>query len=278
MDSTKIKELWEKAWSAETHATAHAAKRIASAKSSELTPVKIDFTDMYGYFQGRHGRYETFLDQCSCADFTRASLPCKHIYRLAIELGVLEEKVTNDKTAIPTPRTEQISLNDTIDLVEKLSKEAQKKLLIISGSKEPHLRFQYKYHNMAELLISELVVEIEPETPQIIWGRKDEITDLLNNFGIPHNQKAKKEELQKICMEHIPEKAKEKFDRWVEVMVSPDYNRRKIHYYLHRKLDFSLFWNPETGVTEKTPLLETTLPDDDVTGQLTQRGYYKKKQ
>ena len=34
--------------------------------------------------------YITSLGQCDCYDFQRRQLPCKHIYRLAMELGVIE--------------------------------------------------------------------------------------------------------------------------------------------------------------------------------------------
>ncbi len=32
----------------------------------------------------------TSLTKCNCADFERRKLPCKHIYRLAVELGIIE--------------------------------------------------------------------------------------------------------------------------------------------------------------------------------------------
>lgn len=34
--------------------------------------------------------YDTHLDRCDCGDFQERGLPCKHIYRLAVELGVIE--------------------------------------------------------------------------------------------------------------------------------------------------------------------------------------------
>ena len=41
--------------------------------------------------------YEVSLTSCKCVDFGRRKLPCKHIYRLAHELGLhhLEGKVVN---------------------------------------------------------------------------------------------------------------------------------------------------------------------------------------
>lgn len=34
--------------------------------------------------------YDTTLSSCTCADFEERKLPCKHIYRLAKELGVID--------------------------------------------------------------------------------------------------------------------------------------------------------------------------------------------
>ena len=34
--------------------------------------------------------YDTTLSSCTCMDFQERKLPCKHIYRLALELGVID--------------------------------------------------------------------------------------------------------------------------------------------------------------------------------------------
>ena len=34
--------------------------------------------------------YDTTLSSCTCHDFQNRHLPCKHIYRLAVELGIIE--------------------------------------------------------------------------------------------------------------------------------------------------------------------------------------------
>lgn len=259
MDTLRAKELWEKAWNAETHTSEYAAKRIKSAKSAKLTPIKIDATDLYGYFQGSHGRYETFLDSCPCGDFRRSKLPCKHIYRLAIELGVLEEKADSNANAIPTPYKERVRLTETIDLVEGLSEDAQKMLLQIAGSVKA-CRFDYDSDRQVidELLESGLIVG-EPKEGRIYWGLKKELLELLDSEGIPYPPKAKRTELEQICAESIPQKAKEKFgvEKWIIPEVSTSYSERNIHYYLHRKLNHSDY-----------------MPDDAITYQLVQRGYY----
>lgn len=154
-------ETWKKAWSEETHITEFAEKRIKSAKSAKMTPIKIDTEDLYGYFQGSHGRYETFLDTCPCGDFKRYNLPCKHIYRLAIELGLMNEKAETNSNAIPTPRKEKATLDEEIDIIETLSEQAQKKLKDIAEkvtSKNPDVHIS-KNKVIDELLESGIIEE-----------------------------------------------------------------------------------------------------------------------
>ena len=155
----KALEKWKSSWDSSVHESDYAAKRIKSAKSAKLTPIKIDSTDCYGYFQGAHGRYETWLDLCPCGDFIQSKLPCKHIYRLAIELGVMDEEASSNPYAIPEVNVRKVGLSETLDIVESLSTEAQHKLLDIEStttSTDP-LRLIYAGKIADELLESGLV-------------------------------------------------------------------------------------------------------------------------
>lgn len=46
--------------------------------------------------------YDTTLSSCTCADFEERKLPCKHIYRLAKELGIIDivKRPTFDKSKL----------------------------------------------------------------------------------------------------------------------------------------------------------------------------------
>jgi hypothetical protein len=83
-------ETWE-IWS-ECHCYPDQQKRFESATLATCTPVHIDKKDMFAYFQSKRGKYETFLDTCTCTDFARHGLQCKHMYRLALELQLMEGK------------------------------------------------------------------------------------------------------------------------------------------------------------------------------------------
>lgn len=67
-------------------------KRRKSALSGDMTPFEVDSEHKCGKFLGSRGDiYETSLDSCTCFDFDVNGhiSPCKHIIRLAMELGEL---------------------------------------------------------------------------------------------------------------------------------------------------------------------------------------------
>lgn len=270
-------EIWEEAWEKEIHTTDYALKRIETAKSAKLTPIKIDTQDFFGYFQGSHGRYETFLDHCPCGDFRRSKLPCKHIYRLAIELGLMDADVIHNTNAIITPENERISLDKTIDIIENLSVDAQHELLGIAQnirSTNPVYMICLNT-NVTELINSGIIVNADPEKYKINFGKKNEIIELLDSEGITYDKKAKKSILEELCTQQIPEKAEKRFGKLIYVSIPTKFRPQKIHYYLHRKYDSELYYDEDMNF-EEVPLLSTNLPDDDVTNQLINRGYYSR--
>ncbi len=284
MEDQTLTKLWDSSWAQEVHKTDFALKRISSAKSAKMTPVLIDTTDFYGYFQGSHGRYETFLDHCPCGDFRRYKLPCKHIYRLAIELGLMDVDVKHDEHSIPTPRNECVPLDETIDLVETLSVNAQRELLRIARrirSTHPLEETRSDNDNVRELLNIGIIVEPNPKMRTLLFGTKDQIMDLLDGENISYKRSAKKIELVELCKEYIPEKVKQRFGERVQIAIPSKYSSVKIHQYLHRKFDDQSFYNYDEGaeniIFSPVPLLETDLPDDDVTNQLIKHGYYSRK-
>lgn len=275
----KALEKWKSSWDSSIHESDYAAKRINSAKSAKLTPVKIDPSDCYGYFQGAHGRYETWLDSCPCGDFRRSRLPCKHIYRLAIELGIMDEEASSDQNAIPEPNVRKVSLSETLDIVETLSIEAQHELLGIAyatTSKDPFK--QIDADKIAdELLESGIITDDGTDINEtIIFGTKPEIIDFLVNQNIEHKKSDRKNILENLCMDAAQDAAVKHFGvrRWYNVRIPSIYSRQQIHFYLHRKYDSECIFDINNCSFEEVSLLETNLPDDKVTDELIKRGFY----
>lgn len=276
MNTTNEKaiELWNSKWAFETHTTEYAKKRIKSAQSAKLTPIKIDVDDMYGYFQGSSGRYETFLDYCPCGDFIRSKLPCKHIYRLAIELGLMDISVSHNLSSILTPISERVSLSDTLDIIESLSERAQRQLLNISGGLNSTTPICYvdSQNDITELLQAGIVVETEPHI--IKYGQKSDLINFLDEENIPYDKKYKKIELEELCEKNALEKAEMKFGYLRQISIPTKFSSQNIHNYLHRKYDYDFCYSLENNDYMECRLLDTVLPNDNITDQLIKRGYY----
>lgn len=103
-------------------------KRLNSAQQSKTSPTSIDREHETGVFYGS-GKlpYQTSLAACTCNDFVKRKKPCKHIYRLAMELGIIPLDYKTGRSS--GERNEaQISFEDSIALVEQLSEAAQKRI------------------------------------------------------------------------------------------------------------------------------------------------------
>lgn len=73
-------------WRGIEHSADEQMKR--QQRSTETNPLFIDKNAGKGLFKGTHGeRYRVSLLHCECYDFRRHRRPCKHMYRLAAELG-----------------------------------------------------------------------------------------------------------------------------------------------------------------------------------------------
>lgn len=75
-------------WPEELHLADDQIRRQKSALEKKLTPVSINREAETGIFKGSKGEtYEVTLENCTCGDFRRTKKPCKHMYRLAMEVG-----------------------------------------------------------------------------------------------------------------------------------------------------------------------------------------------
>ena len=68
-------------------------KRLASAQQSKTSPLSVDKEHETGVFYGSGKEpYQTSLASCTCNDFVKRKKPCKHIFRLAMELDVYKRQ------------------------------------------------------------------------------------------------------------------------------------------------------------------------------------------
>lgn len=261
------KETWEK-WETQIHSLEDSKKRILSAQKPDLTPLRLDQEDGLAYFQGSHGRYETFLDYCPCGDFKRRKLPCKHIYRLAMELGLFEGNPVNDKSRVKIPRNiKGLDLIPAIDIIEKCSDEAQKIAMRLFPASYQTLVDKNEAVN--ELLNSNIFYETENNSLKNDYLNAREIVRLLKekgfNVGI---QKTPYDELLKLAEENIPDYISEEYSKMAVLTLDDAFAsvKGKLSKYFSRKFD------PPLRIDENFKMVPS-YPNDEITALLISRGF-----
>lgn len=81
--------MFLESWPAPIHQSLDGIKRIKSATKINPDSFTINSDGLSALFCGSSPfPYEVTQFSCTCRDFVRRQLPCKHMYRLSIELGV----------------------------------------------------------------------------------------------------------------------------------------------------------------------------------------------
>lgn len=85
-------DIWGK-WSG-CHVSEKQQDRIDRARSGKFSLRWIDVKGKCACFVGKENGKDFFttLKKCSCPDFAERKLPCKHMYYLADQLGILEDQ------------------------------------------------------------------------------------------------------------------------------------------------------------------------------------------
>lgn len=270
---------WDK-WSG-THNSPDQQKRIASAKKSACTPVSLDQEACTGTFKGSSGTHTTALDHCSCVDFNRRRLPCKHMYRLAMELGVFQTEFESDKTAIVEPKhsIRRERLAETIKVVETLTDDQQQLLLEIVrsvNSKSPTICCK-STPDLFVLLDCNLIELIQDFRTCLAKYKKTELITLATSFGLEPDKKLLKPELVNYIIENANKELETCTLAYTVVQTCEHIRRRQVHMYLHRKFEGTGYQILSLGI-DRSPVLQDVLPDDAVTDLLIQYGYYSPPQ
>ena len=72
-------------------------------RQSRAAALKMDHVD-FDAQTGTIKNYTVTLENCTCPDFERRQRPCKHMYRLAMELGIFTPDETKVTAAMNSPR------------------------------------------------------------------------------------------------------------------------------------------------------------------------------
>lgn len=237
-------------WPEDIHATVDQVKRLASAKSSKTTPSSVDQENMTGIFPSSGSApYATSLDSCTCGDFIRRKLPCKHIYRLAIELGLLNE-IAQSGVNKNTSAAHQLSLKDAVSELENLNDKSQ---MIIKD-----FLYQSLYGKNTEfpvlaaddnsgLLHCTLLNQVESPDIALQILKRNQIIKILDAHditGFKRNMSLK--DLVSWCIENVsdiwavfPQIYVFRFDDNFKTA------QRRVYSYLLRKYDWEFYYNGE---------------------------------
>lgn len=87
-------------WNEVLHQDYEQLKRIIFSQRINPKDIAVSPSSQSARMAGSSGIYDVTLDECTCYDFENRQLPCKHMYRLAYELGYLNDlPKINRKTA-----------------------------------------------------------------------------------------------------------------------------------------------------------------------------------
>lgn len=87
-------------WPEQIHSDFEQVKRIESGKKLKKDILSIDMNKKEITIQGSSETpYTATLYECTCADFAIRQSPCKHMYCLAFELGLLNDLPVHKKKA-----------------------------------------------------------------------------------------------------------------------------------------------------------------------------------
>jgi len=246
-------------------------KRIKSAKLAKTTPTSIDKENQTGIFPGSGKTpYETTLRSCTCRDFIVRHLPCKHIYRLKMELGLMPEtpKVSTNKKE---QSSIQLSLEEAVAEIEKLNNITQKIILGFLDTsvnrKETSFPLIIKKSNAKIQTCPLLEMSMPTDHSALRVYKRNDLIDILDEQDISgFKRNTSLDKLTEWCVENIP-------NIWniftdIEVFSFSDRFQKaqsQTYDYLYRKYK-SIGYFPHS---------QNDLPDDEVTKLLKKYGHIK---
>ena len=196
-------------WTEQDHLGGKQERSIESARKAETTPIKVDREAKTAVFFGSgKDPYNTSLSFCNCSGFARTKAPCKHIYRLAMELGIIDLPY---KTGMSKGErlSIQITFEDALPMFEALSPDAQQMAVdMLSHWKEER-------HNVhlvtdpaiaAEFRACPLMAETEVPPSEVLGlQRRVDMFDIVSKSGVecPYKKNVSKATLSEWIVENI---------------------------------------------------------------------------
>lgn len=257
-------------------------KRLTSAQKSECTPSSLDKEKQVGSFTGKHGSYTASMYECTCVDFMRRKLPCKHMIRLAIELNYIKIEAEHKSEKI-RKSISGFTLKELVARVESLSEEAQR--LYFS------FLLEFIYRKKSNVLVDNddtVCSLVNTGLVQIVRNDRDllesltgkEIMERLRSIGLaPSKRPRTNADLINWCLNNLQD-IPNIFPDLSLITATDDTLKpsRKTYTYLRRKFEDEGVFSEITNQVEYFPAganydgVNWSFPDDEVTALLDQYG------
>jgi len=241
-------------WDEKTHLGDKQEKTIQRAQLSETTPQSVDPTAQTAIFFGSGKKpYQTSLSSCTCSDFTRRKLPCKHIYRLAMELGIIDLPYKSGESK-GERLDRQISLEDAVAVIETLSDDAQRELSSLLYGTFDRIENRFKPQLVTDTSIIEEfracpLLEERPAVSLILsrLGRNN-MNDLIAQIGVenPPKKNSSTAFLFQWIQDNVPN-VSEYLPPYAafSFIINFDRAQRSVYQYLLRKYEYTCLFSED---------------------------------
>ena len=263
---------------ANVHDNPDQKKRIESAAKAACTPILLDQTTCTGKFKGSSGNHTTALNKCSCVDFNRRKLPCKHMYRLAMELELLNVPFQSDASQIVEPHSSlRMSLDKSVQIIEQLTISQQKMLneaFDHLNSKQPICALLTS-PDLQALIDSGILLLAPSAEISLSKYKKVELVDLTNtlNIELPATVK-KKDDIATFLSNNYSDQILDMPLLYTSVTYNPNIKYGKLHMCLNRKFQYCYSYDDNSFFAYDTTPFADYIPNDDVTALLFKLGYF----
>lgn len=281
-------------WPEDIHKITDQQRRIVSAKLPATMPSEINKDSFTGTFFGSQGHlYNTTLDSCTCADFANRKLPCKHIYRLAIECELLDGRLKPSNSS-----TTNLTIGESIEILENhfgdLQMDFKNLFSYIIRNKAGVVRLECnRYGKIVRPTSGLMLTDILPcpffeyniASAELVMDKmaKKDIMDILERRESVPKEKMTKEKLITWCVDNLPYMPKD-LPQIILLSCSPCFQDvlQETYRYLRRKYEWSMFYvEIEAGkdmvfYPSEAVFVNSNVcyfPDDEITGLLTKYGH-----
>lgn len=241
-------------------------KRLNSAKKAECTPLSINHSDFTGVFSGSSSKYQTSLTSCTCKDFSIKRKPCKHMYRLAIELGLINTDVKSDLSKVKKTSTiKPWTLEQAVEIIKTLKPDLQiklKEIIMPALFKKQYIVPVRKFDGLSVIFDTNLIKEVNHPKIAIYILKRNELIKILDNNNISgFKRNSKKEDLIQWVCDNVDnlEDIISPYATCAEISEEFKKTARKAYTYLIHKYDTEEIYDPD-----KDEFIRVTKNDESV--------------